>query len=327
MTRRTGLSVLPLSLVLAASVGAPALAEPPAPRDAGDARTLALPAQGEFPEGIGVFGDQYYVGATSDGTLYRGTVGEDAVVFSPGGQDGRTTAVGIKATSDRLYVAGGGTGTVSVLDRRSGELLARYSNGGTDAGPTFVNDLSLTPRGDAYVTDSQRPVLYRIPRDVPTDGATYPLEVAVDFRGTAFEYVPGFNANGIAVGPGGRYAFVVQSQTGELFRVALDGSDAVEQVRVTDPDGAPYALTSGDGLLLKGSTLYVLQNGPELLAELDLADQGRRATVVSLTSDETFSTPTTLAFAQGRLLVVNAQFENRGGTPTRPFTVSSIPTP
>lgn len=318
---------VPLALVLTGVLAAPALAAPPAVRDAGVADTYAVPGPGQYLEGIGVFGDRYYVGATSDGTLYSGKVGQAATVFSPGGADGRTAAIGIKATSDRLYVAGGPTGSVFVYDRRSGELLARFTNG-AEAGATFVNDLSLTPRGDAYVTDSVRPVLYRIPADIPTDGGTYPLEVAVDFTGTVFQYAAGFNANGIAVAPGGRSAYVVQSQTGELFKVALDGSDTVTQVAVTDADGEPYALTGGDGLLLKGSTLYVLRNFQELLVELDLDAKGTRAAVVSVTTDETFSTPTTLASARGRLLVVNSQFAVRaaGGTPA-PSTVSAIPTP
>lgn len=323
---RARLSVLPLSLVLAASVGAPALADPPPVRDAGAATTYRLAGPGTYPEGIGVVGDRYYVGATSDGTLYEGRLDKkQATVFSRGGEDGRTTAIGIKATAERLYVAGGGTGLVFVYDRRSGDLLARYTNGGSAAGATFLNDLALTGDGDAYVTDSQRPVLYRIPAAVPTDGRTLPLEVAVDFRGTAFEYVQGFNANGIAIS--GTSAYVVQSATGELFRVALDGSDRVDQVAVTDGEGDPYALTAGDGLLLRDGDLYVLQNARELLVRLDL--DGLQARVVSRTTDETFQFPTTLAAAGGRFLVVNSQFDRRsaGTAPERPFTVSSIPAP
>ena len=258
---------VPLALVLSGTLAGPALAAPPAAQEAPGSTTYALVGDGAFPEGVGVFGQQYYVGATSDGTVYRGTVGSDAVAFLPGGEDGRTTAIGIKATRDRLYVAGGDTGLVFVYDRLTGDLLARYTNGGPDAGPTFLNDLAVAPDGSAYVTDSQRPVLYRIPAEVPADGGTYPLPVTVDFRGTAFAYVQGFNANGIAISPDGRTAYVVQSATGELFGVRLKdrGTQNVFQVDVVDPDGATYALTNGDGILLQGSTLSVLQNSDEVL--------------------------------------------------------------
>ena len=330
---RARLSVLPLSLVLAASVAAPALADPPPVRDAGQAQAHALPPQGEHPEGIGVFGDQYYVGATSDGTLYRGTVGQDAAVFSPGGADGRTTAIGVKATADRLYVAGGGTGFVFVYDRRSGALLATYTNDAS-RGATFLNDVAIAPDGSAYVTDSRRPVLYRIPATLSgTAAAPAPLPVAVRFTGTAFAYqpAPAFNANGIAITRDGKTAYVVQSGTGALFAVRLKdaGRQGVKQVAVTDGDGGPYALTAGDGLLLQGSTLSVLRNAQELLVTVALDRSGTRGVVTAQTTDETFQFPTTLAAAGDRFLVVNSQFDRRraGTAPERPFTVSSIPAP
>jgi Cu-Zn family superoxide dismutase len=48
---------------------------------------------------------------------------------------------------------------------------------------------------------------------------------------------------------------------------------------------------------------------------------------VSSTNDPSFIYPTTAVIARGRLLVVNSQFNNRGGTPVLPFTVSSIRVP
>ena len=321
---------VPLALVLTGVLAAPALAAPPAVQDAGAADTYAVPGPGQYLEGIGVFGDQYYVGATSDGTVYRGTVGGDAQVFLPGKQDGRVAAIGIKATADRLYVAGGPTGFVFVYDRTTGRLLARYTNAATGSGATFLNDVAIAPDGTAYVTDSQREFLFSIPADVPTDGGTYPLRVAVAFDGTAFEYVDGFNANGIAISADGRTAYVVQSKTGALFAVRLKdkGTQKVSRVDVVDRDGQPYALTNGDGILLQGRTLSVLQNAEELLVTVELDRSGKRGVVTKRTTDETFAFPTTLAAAGSTFLVVNSQFDVRtaGRTPA-PFTVSAIPAP
>ena len=321
---------VPLALVLTGVLAAPALAAPPAVQDAGAADTYAVPGPGQYLEGIGVFGDEYYVGATSDGTVYRGTVGSDAQVFLPGGRDGRTSAIGIKATADRLYVAGGSTGYVFVYERTTGRLLARYTNTATTASPTFLNDVALAPDGTAYVTDSRREFLYAIPAAVPTDGGTYPLGVAVAFDGTAFDYVAGFNANGIAISGDGRTAYVVQSATGALFAVRLKdkGTQKISRVDVVDRDGQPYALTNGDGILLQGHTLSVLQNAQELLVTVELDPSGKRGVVTRLTTDETFAFPTTLAAAGSSFLVVNSQFDVRaaGRTPA-PFTVSAIPAP
>ena len=321
---------VPLALVLSGVLAGPALAAPPPVQDAGAADTYAIPGPGQYLEGIAVFGDTYYVGATSDGTVYRGTVGEDATVFLPGGQDGRVAAIGIKATADRLYVAGGPTGLVFVYDRATGDLLARYTNAATGSGATFLNDIAIAPDGTAYVTDSRREFLFSIPATVPTDGGTYPLQVAVAFDGTAFEYVPGFNANGIAITADGRTAYVVQSGTGALFAVRLKdrGTQKVSRVAVVDPDGEAYPLVNGDGILLQGSTLSVLQNAQELLVTVELDRSGKRGVVTKRTTDETFAYPTTLAAAGSTFLVVNSQFDVRsaGGTPA-PFTVSAVPAP
>ncbi len=94
--------------------------------------------------------------------------------------------------------------------------------------------------------------------------------------------------SGIVVTRDGRYAVVVQSNTGRLFRVDL-GSRAV--------------------------------------SEVDLARDASRGEVESETSDPSFRFPTTAAVSGKQLLVVNSQFDKRGGTPEQPFTVSSIRKP
>src|SRR5688572_17332202 len=73
-----------------------------------------LPGETVFPEGVAF--DQrtgfFYVSSTTDGTIFRGELSEEMTsVFLPGGQDGRTTAVGLKVDDQgRLFIAGGGTG-------------------------------------------------------------------------------------------------------------------------------------------------------------------------------------------------------------------------
>ena len=76
-----------------------------------------------FPEGIAARGDTFYVGSTTDGTVYRGDLrSPTATPFLAGGVDGRTSAVGMKVDGRTLFVAGGGTGRVFAYDVRTGEL-------------------------------------------------------------------------------------------------------------------------------------------------------------------------------------------------------------
>jgi DNA-binding beta-propeller fold protein YncE len=149
------------------------------------------------------------------------------------------------------------------------------------------------------------------------------LDRWLELTGTAFQYVAGFNANGIEVTPNSRYLVVVQSNTGKLFRIEIATRE------VTEIDLGGQTVPGGDGILLQGSTLYVLQNALGLLTEIRLNIEDASGTVVGRTTDPSFAFPTSLDIARGRLLVVNSQFNRRapGQTPTLPFTVSVIKRP
>ena len=89
------------------------------------------------------------------------------------------------------------------------------------------------------------------------------------------------------------------------------------------------SVTNGDGILLKGHTLYVSRNQQGLIIKLQLSDDLTSGSIVSSTTDPLLAYPTTLAWADGRLLVVNSQFNKRGPglQPDLPFTIASIPAP
>lgn len=62
-----------------------------------------LPGDTVFPEGVATRPgtDQFFVSSTTDGTVFRGTLGrERARMFLAPGARGRTNAVGLKATRD-----------------------------------------------------------------------------------------------------------------------------------------------------------------------------------------------------------------------------------
>ncbi|MCG8351319.1 MAG: SMP-30/gluconolactonase/LRE family protein [Chloroflexales bacterium] len=280
-----------------------------------------LPGDAVFPEGIAYQRGTgaFYVSSTADGTIFAGTLANpNAQVFLPGGQDGRTAAVGLAVDrQNRLFVAGGATGKLFVYDTNSGDLRAAFANN-LDA--TFVNDVVVAPTGDAYATDSLAPVLYRVSTAANGD---LTFETWLDFRGTPFEYRPGFNANGIAASANGRYLIVVQSNTGKLYRIAIPTKT------VTEIDLGGATVTNGDGLLLLGRMLYVVRNRQELIVNILLSNDFTQGDVLASATDQSFAFPTTIDRALDQLLVVNAQFDRRGSglTPDLPFTVSRIPIP
>lgn len=280
-----------------------------------------LPGNTVFPEGIAYQqGSPYfYVSSNADGTIFRGNLQEETTsVFLPGGQDGRTSATGMKVDNQgRLFVSGAATGRFFVYDTATGQLLASFSNG---LGATFINDVAVTRQGDAYFTDSINPVLYRITTD---SSGQLVLENWLDLTGTPIVYGPGFNLNGIDVTENGRYLITVQSNTGKLFRIDI----ATQEVIEIDLGGA--TVVNGDGILLRGHTLYVARNAQNLIVKVQLSGDFSTGSVVSSTTDPSLHFPTTLAVAHGRMLVVNSQFDRRcpGCSPDLPFTVSSIRVP
>ncbi len=325
------LIVVLLALLAGSSVAPATFAQEtavPATPLPGGGRVFALPAGGGFPEGVAydeVTGD-FYVGSTEDGTIYRGNVQTGMVeVFVPS-SPGRV-AVGLALDEGgRLFVAGGGTGAVTVYDTATGQLLLEVANG--LAPNTFLNDVDVSPTGDAYITDSFNPLLFRLPATAIPAGVGTPapvpttdaLAVAVDFTTTGFDLVQtGFNANGIVATPDGRYLLIVQTNTGALYRVDAATGETI-QVELGEE-----SLSGGDGLALEGQTLWVVREGQ--VTGVALSPDFATGTVGASFTDPSFIDPTTLARFDGCLLVVNSQFSQQQGQPQLPFTVSSVPIP
>src|SRR5215208_2199342 len=261
--------------------------------------TYTIPGDAVFPEGIGFDGRKsFYVSSTGDGTIFKGTAGKRRALqpFLPGGQDGRTTAVGVEATRSRIYIAGGATGNIWIYDARTRALIRRYETGSGG----FLNDLFVTHGGDVYVTDSQRPILFRI------DGDTGQLEQFMALGPNEGYEGEGFKWNGIVGTASGRALIVVHSRDGDLYRV-----DTARKV-VTKIDTGGADLTNGDGLEAIGLKLYVVRNANEQIVEMRMNPRLTRARQKRSFTDPSFMFPTTAALAKGRLLVVNSQFDKRG---------------
>jgi sugar lactone lactonase YvrE len=266
---------------------------------------IPLP-DGFRPEGIATGpAGVAYVGSLADGDILRVDLatGRHRVLSQGPG----TPSVGLKTDGRTLFVAGGPAGEARVVDTRTGAVTRRYQ---LVTGTTFVNDVVLT-RGTAWFTDSRNPVLYGVPRSGRGEVVRLPL-------GGDYRHVPDVNnANGIERTPDGRALLVVQSSTGTLFRV----DPATGVARTVDLGG--YVLTNGDGLLLVGRTLYVVQNRLNTVAVLALDRNGTRGRLVDKITDPRFDVPTTVARSGHRLYLPNARFTTPP-TPDTTYTVVAV---
>ena len=257
---------------------------------------IALPA-GFQPEGIAVGkGHTFFVGSIPTGAIYRGDLRTGAVSPLVTAQPGRN-AIGLAVDQrNRIFVAGGPTGQGYVYEGRTGTTLASFQLA-TGDGPTFVNDVVVT-KDAAWFTDSFRAVLYRlaIARDGTLGGVTtVPL-------GGDFALADGFNANGIDATPDGDTLVLVQSNTGRLFTVN-PASGFADSIELSGGD-VPF----GDGILLDGRTLYVVQNQLNRVAVVALSASLGSGTIVGHLTSSDFDVPTTIAEFGTRLYAVNARF-------------------
>ena len=284
-----------------------------------------LPRSARYPEGITANNESgtFYVSSAADGSIYRGNVSnQQAKLFLRGGEDRRTHTTGLKLDDGRLYVAGAQTGKVFVYNASRGDLIRRFRAQGAG----FLNDLAINPHtGDAYITDSFVPTLWRI-----SGGKLRPW---LDLSDTPIHYTPNeFNLNGIVATPDGRYLLTVQSNTGKLYRI----NTQTKQVRSVGLGDA--RLRQGDGLVLRGDTLYVVRN-QGFVTKVSLNEEFTSGQVKGKTlvpsPEPKKDFPTTAALVRGRLLVVNSQFAEEGpadpnmvgGPPEIPFTVSAMRAP
>jgi sugar lactone lactonase YvrE len=271
--------------------------------------TIRLP-DGFQPEGIAISGRTFYVGSIPTGAIVRGDLrtGRSSVLV-PGAATGKA-AIGIEVHGGRLYVAGGPTGKAFVYDARTGAAVATHQL--TTAASTFINDVSILNNA-AWFTDSLNQVVYRV--ELRRGGGRPGPEVQTIPLTGAIQYTTGFNANGIVAAPG-RRLIVVQSNVGKLFTVTQGGV-----TREISLGGATVA--NGDGLLLQGRTLYVVQNRDNKIAKVALDGRITSGRIVRYLTDPDLDVPTTIDDFGRRLYAVNGRFTTTP-TPTTRYDIVQL---
>jgi sugar lactone lactonase YvrE len=294
-----------MSRVLLLLAAAAALAASAATANDSFPATIPLP-NGWLPEGIAIEGKTFYAGSRANGAVYQGDLrtGEGSILVP--GVEGRV-ATGLKFNNGLLFVSGASTGRAWVYDADTGEQLREYVFATTPPG-TFINDVVVTKAG-AFFTDSNRPVLYKVPLTASGTPAPPDETQTIPLSGD-YQHIVGFNLNGIDATPDGKALIAVHSSLGKLYTIDPETGVATE----IDLGGA--TVTNGDGILLHGNTLYVVRNRNNEIAVVQLAPNLSSGAIVGTITDSDFDVPTTVARFGSRLYLPNARFT----TPPTPST-------
>src|SRR6185503_1101143 len=154
-------------------------------------------------------------------------------------------------------------------------------------------------------TNSFQPILYKVPLESIAESPTMPEVIKIPLSGD-YQFTPGaFNANGIAATPNGKTLIIVNSAEGALYRVDPNTGVATR----IDLDLGTGAVPNGDGILLQGKILYVVQNFLNQIAVVELNSDLSSGEIVTTITSPLFRIPTTVARFGSTLCVVNSRFD------------------
>jgi sugar lactone lactonase YvrE len=306
------------ALILLALAGPAPFAIATAARPASATHAGAFPniihlPNGWAPEGIATGkGTSFYAASVIGGAIYAGDLrtGTGSVLVAP--QSGHDS-LGLKADHrNRLFVAGI-FGQAYIYDATTGRSLATFQL--APFGEALINDVTVT-KDAAYFTDSFNPRLFVIP--IARNGAlATPYELPL---GGDYVHIPdAFNVNGIAATPNGHQLIINQTDAHKLYRVNPN-TGLAREIHI---DGDPG---SGDGLLLRGHTLYNATGFDNEVRVIRLEPGLNHGTLIDTITDPAFDVPTTLAGFGRRVYVVNARFTTEPG-PDVTYDILQLPRP
>lgn len=264
--------------------------------------SMPLP-DGFYPEGIEIgAGHDFYVGSLLNGALYKGDLRTGQGEILAEGAEGRVLAgLSFDSRSGLLWAIGseGEDFKAFAFDSDSGDLVHEVPVPGG-----FPNDLVVT-RDALYITDSFAPAFWTIPltnRGAPEGPATM-VPLSGDFElvteGDPFPV----NLNGIDATPNGERLIAVHSLLGVLYSIDPATGHA------TEIDLGGDDVSFGDGIVLHGKTVYVVQNFINQVGVVELSPDLASGDVVETITSDLFRVPTTGAMFGNTLYVVNARFD------------------
>lgn len=275
-------------LVASALIVLPAAAQQATPDMTEEPMMMAAPIEfevpaelkGLLPEGIEydpVTGE-FLFGSLTYGTIHSLVVGEDGTVTLAAAIEDEalmsTVGLEVDEASNRLLVAnssataffgGAGAAMLGAYDLETREQLFMVDLAALYESDThFANDVAVDAEGNAYVTDSFAPVIFKV---TPDGEASVLVE---DEQLIA----PGIGANGIVFNPDG-YLLVSVGGSQSLVKITLGDEITVTPVELSLAFGADGMVLAEDG------TLYAVAN-------IGRYDQN----IVSAVSDDDWATAT-----------------------------------
>lgn len=279
---------------------------------------------GLHPEGIeyDAAGDRFLVSSVTRGTVTA--VGDDGSrsVFVDDPDITSSIGIHIDRARDRLLVANStvavfqsqpGHARLGAYDIETGERVFMVDLGALVGGEShFANDVTSDDDGNAFVTNSLQPVIYRV---TPDGEATVWAEDEL-LGGD------GFGLNGIDLHPDG-YLLVAQAGRRQLLRIPLDDPSDIHVVGIDEAfDADGLTLAPGGDLIAVASTGEGDAASTEVL-RLQSSDGWNTARIAARATAA--ESATTAAVRGDAVYVLDARFGDMGGETVAPhFDITRV---
>jgi sugar lactone lactonase YvrE len=209
------------------------------------------PVPGLLPEGVewNAEAGTFLVGSLSSGTIRA--INDDGTVTDLFVDEEFSSTIGLHIADGKLYIANSsaevfgnpaatGLASLVVYDLTTGERVSYTDLTGVfeGEGSNFANDVTVDDEGNAYVTNSFQPVIYKV---------TPEGEGSVFLNSELFSNA-NFGLNGIEYHPDG-YLLAAVAGAGTLVKVPLDDPEAAAVVATTEPVGIDGMVLGTDGIL------------------------------------------------------------------------------
>jgi hypothetical protein len=266
---------------------------------------IAFSSSRLYPEGITYSPalDKFLVSSITQGKI--GTVDQNGRYADLITDTQLISSLGLKMQAGHLYVCNGDRGVsdksttqttgktagLFIYDLSTRQALRRINLATLLPNANhYANDMAFDPAGNAYVTDSFAPVIYKVPTDT-----TRP---SILINSPLFSGAPGtINLNGIVYHPD-KYLIVVKANEGKLFKVDLASPSTITEITGVN-------LPGGDGMLLYNNDLYVV-NSRNKVSQVRSDDGWKTASVVK-TDSVGYEQATTNVLLNDKIYTINAR--------------------